>query len=61
MHSNHREAEDEFADKIAIADGIETVLAYASKSELAGNQFTIQDDAGTSERTGAEGKNVRSL
>src|SRR5205814_10707723 len=61
MHSNHRETEEEFADKVAIADRIETVLAYPTKPELAGNQFAIKDDGGAGERAGAERKNVRSL
>src|SRR5205814_9204465 len=54
MHSNHRETEEEFADKVAIADRIETVLAYPTKPELAGNQFAIKDDGGAGERAGAE-------
>src|SRR5947199_8313363 len=61
MHSNHRETEQEFADKVAIAHRIETVLAYASKPDFAGNQFAIKDDGGAGERAGAERKNVRSL
>ena len=61
MHSNHRETEQEFADKIAIAYRVETVLADASKTQLAGHQFAIQNDGGTGERAGAEGKNVRSF
>jgi len=61
MHSNHRETEEEFADKVAIAHSVETVLAYPSKSELAGNQLAIKDDGGAGERAGAERKDVRSL
>jgi hypothetical protein len=61
MQPNHREAEQKFADKIAIAHGIETVLTDAGEAELARNQFTIENDGGTGERTGSERQNVGSF
>src|SRR2546430_4750028 len=61
MHPDHRETKQTFANEVAIADCIETILADASKSEFACDQFAIKDDAGTGERAGAERQNVSSF
>ena len=61
MHPDHRETKQKFANEVAIADCIETILAEVSKSEFACDQFAIKDDAGTGERAGAERQNVSSF
>src|SRR5881394_3745461 len=61
MHSDHRETKQKFASEVAIADCIETILADASESEVACDQFAIKNDGGTSERAGAERQNVSSF
>ena len=43
MHSDCGETKQKFADEIAVAHGVETVLADAGKSEVAGDQFAIEN------------------
>src|SRR5947199_5664249 len=58
MQTDHGEAKKKFADKISIADGIDAILAYARKTEVAGDAFAIENNGRSGERPGAEGKNV---
>ena len=60
MHSNHRKAKKKFANEIAIADRIETVLTHARKPELARNQLAVEDDCRSSQCAGTERQNIGS-
>src|ERR1700720_933494 len=58
MQTDHGKAKKEFADKISIADGIDAILAYARKTEIARDAFAIQNNGRSGERSGSEWKNV---
>jgi len=58
MQTEHGEAKKKFADKIAIADGVDAILAYARKTEVARDTFTIENNGRSGERSGSEWKNV---
>ena len=58
MQTDHGEAKKKFADKITIADGIDAILAYARKTEVARDAFAIENNGRSSERPGSEWKNV---
>src|ERR1700738_2773488 len=58
MQTDHGEAKKKFAHKIAIADGIDAILAYARKTEVARDPFTIENNGRSGERSGSEWKNV---
>jgi hypothetical protein len=60
MQTDHGEAKKKFADKIAIADGIDAILAYVRKTEVARDAFAIENDGRSGERSGSEWKNARS-
>src|SRR4029450_956471 len=58
MQTDHGETKKKFADKIAIADGIGAILAYARKTEVARDAFAIEYNGRSSKRPGSERKNV---
>src|SRR5437667_10147850 len=58
MQTDHGEAKKKFADKISIADGIDAILAYSRKTEVAGDAFATENNGRSGERPGAEGKNA---
>src|SRR5439155_7857162 len=58
MQTDHGEAKKKFADKISIADGIDAILAYARKTEVARDAFAIENNGRSGERSGSEWKNV---
>src|SRR5206468_3067287 len=58
MQTDHGEAKKKFAHKISIADGIDAILAYARKTEVAPDAFAIENNGRSGERSGAEWKNV---
>jgi hypothetical protein len=47
-----------FAHEIAIADGIDAILAYARKTEGARDAFAIENNGRSGERPGSERNNV---
>src|SRR5437660_6123932 len=61
MHADQRQIEEKLANKIAIAHGIETVLADLREAELARDQFAIEHDGRAGESAGAQRENVSSL
>src|SRR3954463_11046754 len=58
MHPDHGETEKKFRHEIAVADGIETVLADLRELELARDRFPVEHDRRTGNRSGAERQNV---
>src|SRR5437870_532466 len=58
MQSTYGETKKEFAHEIAIADRVDTVLAYARKAERACQKFLIERNGRSCERTGTERENV---
>src|SRR5438874_3809470 len=60
MHSDHRQAKKKFANEIAVADRIETVLTDARKPELLRHYLAVEDDCRSSQRAGTERQNIRS-
>src|SRR6266568_6597247 len=60
MHSDHRQAKKKLDRKIAIADGIDTVLARPGKAELARDRLAIEDDGRSSQRARPERQDIRS-
>jgi hypothetical protein len=58
METDHGKAKKKFGDEIAIADRIDAVLTNARKTELTGDERSIQDDSRSGERTRSEGQNI---
>src|SRR5438552_8533134 len=58
MQSTYGETKKEFAHEIAIADRVDTVLAYARKAERECQKFLIERNGRSCERTGTERENV---
>jgi hypothetical protein len=55
METDHGKAKKKFSDEIAIADSIDAVLTNARKTELTGDERSIQNDSRSGERTRSEG------
>src|SRR5436190_5303669 len=58
MHPDYGETKKKLADKIAITHRINAVLTEARKTELARDQFAINDNGRSSERAGTERENI---
>src|SRR2546423_6726583 len=58
MHSDHGESEKKFRHEIAVADGIETVLAELRELELSSDRFAVERDRRTGNRARAERQDV---
>src|SRR6266542_1010874 len=58
MQTDHRETKKKFACKIAIADGVDAILAHARKTEVARDALAIENNCRTGKCPGSEWKNI---
>src|SRR5438045_3763308 len=58
MHPDHGETEKKLHDEIAVADGIDAVLAELRELELARDRFAVEHDRRPGDGAGAERQDI---